>query len=88
MQLNLKDPETNAMVERLSMVTGTSKAGAVKEAVRDKLALVDRLREEDIQRRMAEVRGLTAQIRSRLPNPLPTQKEMDDWIYDENGLPH
>lgn len=87
MQLNLKDPETNAMVERLSVVSGVTKARAVKEAVRDKLALVDRMREEDIQRRMAEVRKLTAQIRTRLPKVMPTQQEFDDWLYDENGLP-
>lgn len=87
MQLNLKDPETNAMVERLSAVTGVNKARAVKEAVRDKLASVDRMREEDIQRRMAAVRVLTAQIRAKMPKPLPTQQELDDEMYGKTGFP-
>jgi len=87
MQLNLKDPETNMMVARLSQVTGVSKARAVKDAVRARLADVDAAREADIVARIARVRELTAQIRARLPDPMPTQKQFDDWLYDENGLP-
>lgn len=88
MQLNLKDPETTAMVGRLSETIGVSKARAVKEAVREKLARVDKDREADFERRLAELRKLTAQIRARLPTPLPTQAELDDWMYDDDGLPH
>lgn len=87
MQLNLKDAETNLMVERLSTLTGVSKARAVKEAVQEKLARVDRTREADFENRLAELRGLTAQIRARLPKPLPTQQELDDEMYGDDGLP-
>lgn len=87
MQLNLKDPETNAMVSRLSDVTGLSKARVVKDAVKARLAEVEAARAADIERRLAEVREITAAMRARMPVPLPTQKEMDDWMYDDNGLP-
>jgi len=88
MQLNLKDPETNSMVARLSEVTGVSKARAVKDAVRLRLKQVDADREADITARIARVRELTAQMRAKMPKPLPTQKELDDWMYGEDGLPH
>ena len=87
MQLNLKDAETNVMVARLAALTRTNKTVAVREAVRARLAEVEAAREEDIARRLAEVKGLTKAFVDRLPKPLPTQAELDDWMYDENGLP-
>ena len=87
MQLNLKDPETNAMVTRLSQVTGASKAGAVKAAVKAQLEAIDAARAADIEQRVAKVMANTAEWRARMPHPLPTQAEMDDWLYDEHGSP-
>lgn len=88
MQLNLKDAETNLLVERLATVTGHSKARVVKDAVRARLAEVEAAREADMADRLARVLALTAEIRERMPKPLPTQAELDSWMYDENGLPH
>ena len=87
MQLNIKDAETCAMIGELAEVTGTTKAGIVKEMARERLDRIAAEREADIARRLAELRVLTAQIRARMPKPLPTQQELDDWMYDENGLP-
>ncbi len=87
MQLNIKDAETHRLVSELSQEIGLSKASAVKEAVREKLQRVKNARDADVTRRLAELRVLTAQIRERLPKPLPTQQELDDWMYDEDGLP-
>lgn len=87
-QLNLKDPETNLLVERLANVTGHSKARVVKDAVRARLVEVEAAREVDMAARLARVLELAALMRAKMPKPLPTQKEMDDWMYDENGLPH
>lgn len=87
MQLNLKDAETNVMVARLAALTRTNKTVAVREAVRARLAEVEAAREADISRRLAEVQALTKAFVDRLPKPLPTQAELDDWMYDENGLP-
>jgi antitoxin VapB len=87
MQLNLKDPETNAMVTRLSEVTGLSKAGAVKAAVKAQLAEIEAARAADIARRVADVNRLVDEFRARLPTPLPTQAELDAWMYDDDGLP-
>ncbi|KPF60091.1 hypothetical protein IP88_16005 [alpha proteobacterium AAP81b] len=87
MQLNIKDPETHRLVAELSEEIGVTKASAVKEAVREKLQRVRSDREADIAERLARLRELTAQMRARMPKPLPTQQELDDWMYDENGLP-
>lgn len=87
MQLNIKDPETCEMVARLAQATGQTKAGVVKQAVRNRLDEVEAARAVDMAERIARVRELTAQIRSRMPKPLPTQRELDDWMYDEHGLP-
>ena len=87
MQLNIKDPETHALVTRLSQATGVSLARAVKDAVRDKLAELERAKADDVARRIAEVHEIVASIRARLPEKLPTQAEMDGWFYDEDGLP-
>lgn len=87
MQLNLKDAETNVMVARLAALTRTNKTVAVREAVRARLAEVEAAREADIARRLAEVQALTKAFVDSLPKPLPTQAELDDWMYDENGLP-
>lgn len=87
MQLNLKDPETNEMVARLSQATGMSKAGAVKAAVKAHLMEVEAARAVDIERRVADVLAMTAAWRARMPQPLPTQAEMDSWLYDDDGLP-
>ena len=87
MQLNLKDPEITAMVDRLAMLTGTSKTAAVREAVRVRLADVEATRRAEREAKLAHLHELTRQIHERLPKPLPTQSEMDGWFYDEDGLP-
>lgn len=87
MQLNLKDAETSQLVERLAAITGTSKTAAVRDAVRRRLAEVEAAREADVAERLQRVRELTEAMRARMRKPIPTQQELDDWMYDENGLP-
>ena len=87
MQLNLKDHETNLMVTRLSLATGLSKAAAVKAAVKANLDKIEMARAADVDQRVADVLALTATWRASLTAPLPSQAEMDDWFYDNDGLP-
>ncbi len=87
MQLNIKDRETHELVTRLAEATGQSRSRAVKDAVRARLAEVEVAREAEIAARIARGRDLAAQMRAKMPKPLPTQKELDDWMYDEDGLP-
>ena len=48
MQLNIKDAETCAMIGELAEVTGTTKAGIVKELARERLDRIAAEREADI----------------------------------------
>lgn len=85
MHLNIKNDEAHILASRLASVTGESMTRAVTEALRERLARVER--ESTYDERLARVRELAASIRSRMAKPLPTQKEMDDWLYDEDGMP-
>lgn len=42
-------------------------------------------RREDIAEKLKEI---GRKYREQYPGPLPTRQEMDDFLYDENGLPH
>jgi hypothetical protein len=40
---------------------------------------------EGIAEKLLEI---AREYREQFPGPLPTREEMDDFLYDENGLPH
>ncbi len=84
MHLNIKNDETHSLATRLAAETGESLTFAVTQAVRERLARVER--EKSFEERLAKVMALADSIRSRLPEKLPTQAEMDDWFYDDNGF--
>jgi antitoxin VapB len=84
-QLNIKSDRLYAKVERLAGMTGTSLTGAIEAAVDEKLSREER--ERDVAIRTKRILELAADLRASLKRPLPTQQEMDDWLYDEHGLP-
>lgn len=84
-QLNIKSDRLYAKVERLAEMTGSSLTGAVEAAVDEKLMREERAR--DIAVRTKRIMELAADLRASLRRPLPTQEELDDWLYDEHGLP-
>lgn len=85
MHLNIKNDETHELATRLAAEAGESLTFAVTQAVRERLARIER--EKSFDDRLAKVMALADSIRSRLPAKLPTQAEMDDWLYGEDGLP-
>ena len=85
MQFNIKSREANLLINRLATTTGESKTEAVTRAVRERLAKIER--QQNLEERLARVLAITDSIRADLPEKLPTQAEMDDWFYDEHGLP-
>lgn len=82
-QLNIKSDDAYRMASRLAEVTGQSLTTAVTDAIREKL---DReLHDRDREERLRQLREITADIRSRLGEPLPSSDH--SWLYDDDGLP-
>ncbi len=87
MSLNIKNPQTVALVRELARRTGLSQTSAVEEAVRAKLAQLTAdegggdTRRQKVNDLLAELdRSITAQQRKSI------RKDETD-LYDENGLP-
>jgi antitoxin VapB len=90
MGLNIKNEETIALVRELAKRTGLSQTGAITDAVRSKLAELDRddgskhgrdARRANVQRLLSELRNsVTAAERARV-------KEAEQQLYDDAGLP-
>jgi len=83
MPLNIKDEETHELARRLARRTGQSMARAVKQAVAEKLAVVES--EEDKEALVADLMRIVEEA-SRLP--VLDNRSADEIIgYDEFGLP-
>lgn len=86
MGLSIKDPETEALARKLAAHRGISLTSAIRGALAESLANDNQLRDAEIERRMAAIKEIQAQV-AKLPNYM-TEAEVDAWMYDENGLPH
>ena len=80
MGLNIKNSETERLIQELAEATGQTLTGAITEAVREKL---DRVRRKGLADRLMEIGRKAA---SRMTEEERTFN-YDDWLYDENGLP-
>jgi antitoxin VapB len=94
-QLNIKDAETSRLVRELAELTGETQTEAVKRAVRQRLEhekdsrdresrKSKQAKERDIQRRVAEIRKIQADVREVMTS---SDFLTDDDLYDERGLP-
>ncbi len=83
MQLNIKDADTHAMAKRLASLTGESMAKAVKRAIQEELAQVEKMRGGSP---LADELDRIALYCAKLPRR--DGRSTDEIIgYDENGLP-
>ena len=83
MALNIKDPETDALVRALVATTGESITTAVRESVRERLERIDG--PNDPETRLRELK-LIAEHCAALP--VLDERTPDEIIgYDEHGLP-
>ncbi len=90
MGLNIKNEETTALVRELAKRTGLTQTGAVDEAVRSKLAELDRHRGTAYGRdaRRANVQRLMDELRSSVTAAERAQvKAAERQLYDDAGLP-
>ncbi len=82
MALNIRNPETEELAETLARLTGETKAEAVTQALRDRLA---RLRRQRSRTPLADELDRIALHCSRLPvRDSRTPEEI--FGYDEHGL--
>jgi len=83
-QLNLKDEALVADTKALAELLGTSMTGALREAVRERLARERATREAERDRLVEDLLEIGRRVRASLP-PGATSDHSD--LYDENGLP-
>lgn len=84
MALNIKSVTAERKVRLLARATGETISEAVERAAEERLA---RLRSErGVEAKMRRVKALLDSF-GPVP-PGPDQRSIDDWMYDEHGLPH
>ena len=81
--LNIKNTETNQLIQELAALTGETQTMAVTIAVRERLERLQHLREAGLADRLLAIGADTA---PRLREPWRS-KEHGDLLYDEKGLP-
>ncbi len=84
-QLNIKDEALIADAKALAELLGTSATGAVREAVRDRLAREQAARKTERDRLVADLLEIGRRAAASIPPHLRTSDHSD--LYDENGLP-
>jgi len=86
MSLNIKNEQTVALVRDLARRTGLSQTSAVEEAVRAKLAELERGRSGDARR--AKVNKLLADLdQSITAGQKQRIRAEEKQMYDDQGLP-
>ena len=82
MSLNIKNEETHRMARELARLTGESMTAAVNEAIRERLERVRGSRKSMAERLMEIGKDCAAHMKEPFKS-----MDIDDFLYDENGLP-
>lgn len=83
MALNIKNEETQALVEELASLTGETMTGAVTAAVRERLERVRGRQGAGLADRLMKIgRDCAAHLQGRFRTV-----DHGDMLYDEQGLP-
>jgi len=83
MSLNIKNEKTHRMVRELARLTGQSMTAAVDQAVQERVERVRRGSRKDAGERVLEIGRECA---AHLKEPYKSM-DIDELLYDENGLP-
>ncbi len=83
MGMNIKNPETQRLVQELARLTGESQTRAITEAVRERINRVHRTRQAGLATRLVSIGQDCA---ARLKEPFRSV-EHGELLYDELGLP-
>jgi antitoxin VapB len=82
MSLNIKSPEAHRLAAELARLTGESMTKAVTEALRDRLKRERMRRDED--KHFAELMAIAEQCAAY---PRRDDRSLEEFLYDERGLP-
>jgi antitoxin VapB len=83
MSLNIKNEETNRLIHELADLTGETLTGAVKSAVQERLARLQRQQKGGLAEHLLSIGRETAPL---FKEPYRSV-EHGDLLYDEMGLP-
>lgn len=83
MSLNIKNEDTHRMARELARLTGESMSAAVNEAVRERL---ERVRGNDRKSMSERLMEIGKDCAAHLKEPYKSMN-VDELLYDENGLP-
>ena len=81
MSLNIKDPEAHRLAQAISRATGESMTRVVTEALRERLAKIERRKSK------ASVKELLAIADRAAAHVKRPYVRHDELLYDESGLP-
>lgn len=81
MSLSIKDPEAHRLAQAISHATGESMTRVVTEALRERLAKIDR------RKGRASVEELLAIADRAAAHVKRPYVDHADFLYDENGIP-
>jgi antitoxin VapB len=82
MSLNIKSPEAHELAAELARLTGESMTKAVTQAIHERLEREKRKRDED--KLFAELMEIAEQCAAY---PRRDQRSLEEFLYDERGLP-
>ena len=82
MSLNIKSPEAHELAAELARLTGESMTKAVTQALRERLDRERRRRDKE-----ALVAELLAIARRCAAHPRRDRRSLEEFLYDERGLP-
>ncbi len=83
MGMNIKNEEVQRLAREVAALTGETLTGAIHIALSEKLARLNRLREEQKAEKLRRIREFVASLP---PAPPGVTSDHSD-LYDENGLP-
>lgn len=86
MAISIKDPDTDDLIRELARRTGETHVAAVRTAVAERLARLDRELTELRQGRMDRLRRIARDTAPRLAGT-PYSTDIGDLLYDDHGLP-
>ena len=83
MALNVKSAEVEGLARALAARTGLGLTEIIHRALMREAAHLERMHEDDIQRKMEAIRVIQASVRAKLgPNPPPLTKADYDDLYE------